>query len=184
MTRLRKKYKKEVIPKMKEIFGYENDLAVPKIEKVVINVGAGKTLDDPKFLEKATESLTLITGQKPLVTKARAAISGFKLKKGMAIGLKVTLRGKRMEEFVDKLINVALPRVRDFKGLSVKGFDSQGNYTIGFKEQTAFPEIRGEKADFIHGLEVSIITTTKSKKEAQKLLELLGFPFKKEEKNA
>lgn len=180
MTRLKEKYKKRIAPEMKKLFGYKNDLAVPKIEKVTVNIGAGKVLDDPKFLEKATESVTLITGQKPLITRAKKSISGFKIKEGMAIGLKVTLRGKRMEEFIDKLINVALPRVRDFRGLSVKGFDRSGNYTVGLKEETIFPEIFGKKKDFVHGLEVTIVTTTKNKKEAKKILELLGFPFKKE----
>ena len=169
---------------MKSFFGYKNDLAVPRIEKVIINVGAGKVLKDPKFLDKAIESLKLITGQKPLITKAKKSISGFKIREGMAIGLKVTLRGKRMEEFVEKIIHSALPRVRDFKGLSLKSFDDRGNYTIGFKEQIVFPESALQKTDFSHGLEVTVVTTAKSKKESEKLLEFIGFPFKKGEENA
>jgi large subunit ribosomal protein L5 len=173
--RLKEKYRKEVIPKMREIFGYQNNLAVPKLEKVVINVGTGRALRDSKFMEVMIDNLKRITGQKPTERRAKKAISNFKIRKGLVIGLMVTLRGKRMYEFVDKLINVALPRVRDFRGLSPKGFDDQGNYTIGFKEHIVFPEIKPDEVEKLHGLEVSIVTNTKNKKEAKELLRLLGF---------
>lgn len=183
MTIFKEKYIKEVVPNMKKAFGYKNILAVPKIEKVIVNVGAGKALQDSKFLEKTISSVSFITGQKPLITKAKKSIAGFKLRKGLPIGVKVTLRGKRMEEFVYKLINAVIPRIRDFRGLSLKSFDKNGNYTIGFREQTVFPEVSGKNTDFIHGLEISVVTSAKSKKEAEKLLEFLGFPLKKEEEN-
>ncbi len=183
MVRLKEKYKNEVIPKMKEIFGYKNDLAVPKIEKVVLNVGAGKGVSNPSFFEEAAANLAKITGQQPVKTFAKKSIAGFKIRKGMPVGLKVTLRGDRMYEFLDKLINVTLARIRDFRGLDPKGFDGKGNYSIGIAEHIAFPEIQFESAEKIHGLQVNITTTAKDDKEGYMLLKLLGFPFK-EEKNA
>jgi len=184
---LKEKYKKEVIPAMKERFGYKNDLAVPKIEKVTINTGFGRmAVANPegrqKLIQYITETLGLITGQKPVLTKARKAISSFKLRKGMPIGAMVTLRGKRMYDFLEKLIGVVLPRVRDFKGIPLKSFDEKGNVTIGFREYLPFPEISAEKERAIFGLEVNIATTSKNKEEGIEFLRLMGFPIEKENK--
>lgn len=179
MTRLKDKYQKEVIPKMKEIFGYKNDLAVPKITMVKINSGiSAKNSKDEKYLNTVIGSLTRITGQKPILVRAKKSISAFKVRKGMTVGVAVTLRGKRMYDFVDKLINVALARVRDFQGLDPKSLGNSGSLTIGFKEHVVFPEIKSDEVERIHGLEVSIITSAKTGKEALALLKLLGFPFK------
>jgi large subunit ribosomal protein L5 len=175
---LREKYLKQVIPAMKEKFGYKNDLAVPKLEKVIVNVGIGQGLKDIKFKENVEATLMRITGQKPVERKARKAISGFKIKKGQVVGLMVTLRKKRMYDFVDKLINIALPRTRDFRGLNPKSMDGHGNLTIGFKEHIAFPEIKADEVERLHGLEVVIVTSARDDERGLELLKLLGFPFK------
>jgi len=176
--RLKEKYKKEVIPEMKKIFGYKNDLAVPRLKKVVVNVGVGKNLKEPNFIEAVENNLMRITGQRPVKTKARKSISSFKIRKGLVIGLMVTLRGNRMYDFLEKLINVTLPRIRDFRGLSPNSIDDNGNLSIGFKEYISFPEIRPDEIEKLHGLEVSITTTSKSRKEGLELFKLLGFPFR------
>jgi len=179
---LQEKYQKEVIPAMKEKFGYKNDLAVPRIEGTIVNVGIGSSaLKDEKTQEIISKDLTLITGQKPVPTLARKAIAGFKTRKGMVVGLKITLRGKRMFEFLSRLINVALPRTRDFRGLSPKSIDQGGNLTIGIKEHIIFPETSGEDIKRIFGLEVTVVSSAKKRKEALELFKLLGFPIKKEE---
>ncbi|WAM32435.1 50S ribosomal protein L5 [Caldicellulosiruptor naganoensis] len=175
--RLKEKYFKEVIPAMMQKFGYKNVMQVPRLGKIVINIGLGEAKDNPKALEAAMNDLMAITGQKPVVTKAKKSIANFKLRKGMPIGCMVTLRGDRMYEFLDKMINLALPRVRDFRGVSDKSFDGRGNYTIGFKEQVVFPEIDYDKVDKIRGLEVTIVTSAKTDEEAKELLRLLGMPF-------
>jgi len=181
MTRLQEKYNKEVIPKMKEKFGYKNNLSVPKIEKVVINVGFNKDISANKdFLEKIENNLKRITGQKPVRTKAKKAISAFKIRDGLVIGMMATLRGKRMEEFVDKLVNVTLPRFRDFQGLEKKSVDARGNLTIGIKEHIVFPEVDISEVEQVHGMEVVINTSAKTKDEGFELLRLLGFPFRRE----
>ncbi len=177
MTRLKKKYIKEVIPEMKKRFGYENDLIVPEIIKVVINLGTSRALKEPKVLEMMKKNLGVITGQKPVVTRAKNSIAGFKVREGMVVGLKVTLRGLRMCEFLDKLVNIALPRVRDFRGLGSKTLDQSGNCTIGIVECTVFPEIDPNKVEVIHGLEVCIVNNAKTHEEGLTLLKLLGFPF-------
>ena len=179
---MKEKYLKEVIPEMKKEFGYKNDLAVPTIERAVVNAGVGRILrEDSNRLEKITEDISLITGQKPVVAKARQSVAGFKLREGMPTGVTVTLRKNRMYEFLDRMVNVALPRVRDFRGLSVKSFDGQGNFTIGVKEQIIFPEVNREDLKDFFGLEVNIITSARNDKEGFKLLKLLGFPVKKED---
>ncbi len=179
---LKEKYQKEVIPAMKEKFGYKNDLAVPRIERTIVNVGIGSSaLKDEKIQEIISKDLTLITGQKPVPTLAKKAIAGFKTRKGMVVGLKITLRGKRMFEFLSRLINVALPRTRDFRGLSPKSIDQGGNLTIGIKEHIIFPETSGEDIKRIFGLEVTVVSSAKKRKEALELFKLLGFPIKKEE---
>lgn len=178
MSELKKIYKEKVIPKLKEEFGYKNNLAVPAIEKVVVNVGIGKGLKDSKYTEAVEETLVKITGQQPVKTKAKKAISAFKIREGMVVGMKVTLHGQMMYDFIDKLVNVTLPRVRDFRGLSPKSVDQKGNFSIGFKENTAFPEIQPDEIEKMHGLEVAIHTTAKTKEEGLALLKYLGFPFK------
>ncbi|OGY88841.1 MAG: 50S ribosomal protein L5 [Candidatus Komeilibacteria bacterium RIFCSPLOWO2_01_FULL_45_10] len=175
---LREKYQKEVVAKMKAEFGYANDLAVPRLVKVSLNVGIGKSKDDPKVAETAENTLKRITGQQPVYTLSKKAISAFKIRENMKVGLKVTLRGKRMWDFLEKLINIALPRVRDFRGLETKSADQSGNLTIGFKEHLVFPEIRSDEVEKLHGLEVSIATTANNQKEALSLFKYLGFPFK------
>lgn len=176
---LRDHYTTTVVPKLKERLNKTNIFALPKLEKVVLNVGVGKHSKDENYITAVEKTLEAITGQKPVRTKARLSISNFKLREGMVVGVKVTLRGKRMYDFVEKLLRVTFPRVRDFRGISAKGFDRQGNFTIGFKEQIAFPEISPEDADTIHGLEVVVVTTAKNEEEAQVLLEELEFPFVK-----
>lgn len=176
---LNQKYIKEVIPKMKERFGYKNDLAIPKIIKVVVNTGTGKALKDEKMQETIAKNLAMITGQKPIPTLARGAISGFKIRKGMKVGLKITLRGKRMYEFLDRLVGTAIPRIRDFRGLPEKSIDEESNLTIGIKEHIIFPEIAHEDVKFIFGFEVTVVTNAKKRKEAVELFRLLGFPIKK-----
>lgn len=181
MNRLKEKYQKIVIPTMKEKFGYKNNLSVPKLDKVVINIGTGPGLKDAKFNEVAEETLRRITGQQPVKMAAKKAISNFKIRKGLIVGMSVTLRDKRMYDFIDKLINVTLPRARDFRGLEIKSIDKSGNLNIGFKEHIAFPEIQSDEVEKIHGLEVTIVTNAKTKEEGLELLTLLGFPFKKVE---
>ncbi|NLW45506.1 MAG: 50S ribosomal protein L5 [Syntrophomonadaceae bacterium] len=180
MVRLKERYLKEIVPKLMEKFAYRNAMQVPKIEKVVLNMGVGEAIQNPKSLDGAVEDLTAISGQKPVITRAKASIAGFKLREGMAIGCKVTLRGDRMYDFLDKLINVALPRVRDFRGVSPKAFDGRGNYTLGIREQLIFPEIDYNKIDKIRGLEVVIVTTAKTDEEARELLRLMGMPFREQ----
>lgn len=179
MSRLKEKYIKEVIPLMKNDFGYKNDLAVPKLVKAIINVGVGRALTDQKFLDTVESTITRISGQKPVFTKAKKSISAFKIRKGMIVGAMVTLRGERMYDFIDKLINVALARVRDFRGLDEKSVDNRGNLTIGFKENIAFPEIKSDEVERLHGLEIIINTNARTKKEGIALYKYLGFPFKR-----
>lgn len=175
-------YKKEVVSKLQEQLKKKNIHAVPNLQKVTINVGLNSGLKDAKFLEAAEKTLQRISGQRPVKTRARKAISGFKIREGMVVGVKVTIRGKRMWDFVDKLVNVTLPRVRDFRGLSKDGFDEHGNYALGFREHLAFPEIRSDEIEMIHGLQVIITTNTKTKEEGKIILENLGFPFQKQTK--
>jgi large subunit ribosomal protein L5 len=178
MARLKKLYKDEIIPAMKKKFGYKNDLAVPKLEKIVINMGVGDAISDIKHLEMACKELAMICGQAPMKTYAKKSIAAFKLKAGMPIGCKVTLRGDRMYEFFDRLVNIALPRVRDFRGVSPNSFDGRGNYTLGIKEQIIFPEINYDKVERVRGMDVCIVTTASRDDEAKELLSLLGMPFR------
>ncbi len=175
---LREDYQKDVVAKLKEEFGYKNIHAVPTIKAVTLNIGLGPGLKDAKFLETAEKTLIRITGQKPVSTKSRMSIAGFKIREGLVVGMKVTMRGKRMWHFVEKLLRVTLPRVRDFRGLSEKAFDGRGNYSIGFKEHIAFPEISSDEIEVIHGLQVTINTSAKTNKEAARLLAHLGLPLK------
>ena len=177
--RLKEKYKKEIVLKLKEKFGYKNINQVPKITKAVINVGFGRHAKEKAYIEKVVEGLARISGQKPIMTKARKSISSFKIREGMIIGASVTLRGARMYDFVDKLINISFPRVRDFRGISEKIVDRGGNLTVGFKEHLAFPEIKADDVENIFGLEVSLATTAKTREEALEMFKLMGFPFKK-----
>jgi len=178
MARLHDYYKSDVVPKLKEKFGYRNPMQVPKLEKVIINMGLGEAIENIKILDSAAEEIAVITGQKPVITKARKSISNFKLRSGVPIGVKVTLRRDRMYQFLDKLLAVALPRVRDFKGVSPKGFDGRGNYTLGVKEQIIFPEINYDKIDKIKGMNITIVTTAHNDEEGLELLRLLGMPFR------
>ena len=178
MDRLQEKYRKDVSPKLTEKFGYKNVMQIPKLEKVVINMSVGESVGNPKALESAMNDLTTISGQKPIQTRAKKSLAAWKLRQGMAIGCKVTLRGQRMYEFLDKFINVALPRVRDFRGVSEKAFDGRGNYALGLKEQLIFPEIEYDKIDKIRGMDIVIVTTAATDEEAYELLKLLGVPFK------
>lgn len=182
IPRLKKLYFQKVIPEMMKEFQLKNVMEVPRIEKIVINMGVGEAAQDPSCLEQAMEDLALITGQKPTVTKAKKSVSGFKVRKGMAIGCKVTLRGDRMYEFLDRLINIALPRVRDFRGLSRSSFDGQGNYTFGLSEQYVFPEIDLDKSTRTLGMDITIVTNTDEDELALALLEKFNFPFKRERK--
>lgn len=179
MARLRERYFEDVVPALMKEFGYSNIMQVPRIEKVVVNMGMGEAIQNAKALDAAVSDLTLITGQHPVVTRAKKSISTFKLRAGMPIGVKVTLRGPRMYEFLDRLFNVALARIRDFGGLSPDAFDGRGNYTIGVKEHVVFPEIDFDKVDRVRGLEATIVTTAKSDQESRVMLELLGLPFRK-----
>lgn len=176
-TRLHEKYLAEVRPALQQKFGYENVMQIPRLEKVIINMGLGDCKDNAKALETAVAELTQIAGQKPLVTKAKKSVANFKLRQGMNVGAKVTLRGARMEEFIDKLVSIALPRVRDFRGVSTKAFDGRGNYALGVKEQLIFPEIEYDKVEKIRGMEMIFVTTAKTDEEAKELLRLLGMPF-------
>lgn len=177
--RLQEKYKSDIVPGMVKKFGYKNIMQVPKIEKVTLNMGVGESTQDAKFLEAAVTDLTAIAGQKAVVTKAKKAISNFKLRAGMPIGCRVTLRNNQMYEFLDRFLNVAIPRVRDFRGISDRGFDGRGNFTVGIKEQIIFPEINYDKVLKIRGLNVTIVTSAKTDEEAYELLRLFGMPFQK-----
>lgn len=180
MNRLQERYRQEVVPAMMRTFQYKNVMQVPRIQKVVVNIGLGEALDNPKALESASADLMAITGQKPVLTKARRSIAAFKLREGRLIGAKVTLRGERMWSFLDRLMNIALPRVRDFRGVSPHSFDGRGNYTLGLREQLIFPEIEYDKIDKLRGMEITIVTTAKNDEEARALLKFLGMPFRKE----
>ena len=179
MSRLREFYDAEVIPEMMKKFSYTNKLAVPKIEKIIINMGVGEAKENAKVLDAAVKDMTIIVGQKPVVTKAKKSIAAFKLREGMSIGCKATLRGERMYEFADRLINIALPRVRDFRGVKANSFDGRGNYTMGIKEQLIFPEIEYDKVDKIRGMDIVFVTTAKTDEEARELLRLFSMPFAK-----
>ena len=179
MNRLKEKYLKEVVPSLKEKFNYKSIMEVPKLEKIVVNIGVGDATTNSKLLDAAVAELELITGQKPVVTKARKSIAGFKLREGQAIGCKVTLRSENMYTFLDKLIAIGLPRVRDFRGVSPKGFDGRGNYTLGLKEQLIFSEIEFDNVVKVRGMDIVFVTTAKSNEEAFELLSLLGIPFRK-----
>ncbi|MEN6463220.1 MAG: 50S ribosomal protein L5 [Syntrophomonas sp.] len=178
MARLYELYQQEIVPKLIEKFKYKNIMQVPKINKVVLNIGVGEAIQNPKAMDGAVNDLAIITGQKPIITKGKKSIAGFKLREGMPIGCKVTLRGERMYEFLDKLINIVLPRVRDFRGVSPQAFDGRGNYSLGIKEQTIFPEIEFDKIDKIRGLEINIITTADTDEEARELLASMRMPFR------
>jgi len=180
MNRLQEKYQKEIVPAMVKAFQFKNVMQVPRVEKVVVNIGLGEAMDNAKALEAAVSDLTQITGQKPIMTKARKSIANFKLREGRIIGTKVTLRGERMWSFLDRLLNIAMPRVRDFRGVSPDAFDGRGNYTLGLREQLIFPEIEYDKIDKLRGMEVTIVTTAGSDDHARLLLQLLGMPFRKE----
>lgn len=179
MNELKQIYQEQVVPSMMEKFEYKSVMQVPKVEKIIINMGVGDAVQNSKLLDNAVEELTLIAGQKPVVTRAKKSIAGFRLREGMPIGTKVTLRGERMYEFLQKLIRVALPRVRDFRGISNKAFDGRGNYTLGIKEQLIFPEINYDKVSKVRGMDIAIVTTSNTDEEARELLTQLGMPFKK-----
>jgi len=181
MARLKDLYKSKVTPGLTEEFGYKNPMAVPRMEKVVISMGIGKATQDKKFLESARKELTMIAGQLPMICKAKKSVSNFKVREGQETGLKVTVRGVRMYEFMDRLINLAIPRVRDFRGLSDKSFDGRGNYSMGLTEQSVFPEINTAKIEFQQGMNITFVTSAKTDDEARKMLELFGMPFKKRE---
>jgi large subunit ribosomal protein L5 len=176
-TRIKEKYLTEAVPALQQKFGYKNVMQIPRLEKIVINMGLGDCKDNAKALETAVAELTQIAGQKPQVTQAKKSIANFKVREGMNVGAKVTLRGERMEQFMDKLVNVALPRVRDFRGVSTKAFDGRGNYALGIREQLLFPEIEYDKVEKIRGMEMIFVTTAQTDEEAQELLRLLGMPF-------
>jgi large subunit ribosomal protein L5 len=180
MNRLQEKYQKETVPALIKAFEYKNVMQVPRIEKVVLNIGLGEAMDNPKALEAAMGDMTTISGQKPVMTKARKSIANFKLREGRIIGTKVTLRGDKMWAFLDRLINASLPRVRDFRGVSPEAFDGRGNYTLGLKDQLIFPEIEYDKIDKLRGMEITVVTTAQSDDHARLLLQLLGMPFRKE----
>ncbi|TEB08272.1 50S ribosomal protein L5 [Pelotomaculum schinkii] len=178
VARLKDKYKEDIVPSMISKFGYKNIMQVPKLEKVVLNMGLGEAIQNSKIIDAAVNDIMIISGQKPVVTKAKKSIAAFKLRAGMTVGAKVTLRGDRMYEFVDKLFSVALPRVRDFRGISPKSFDGRGNYSMGIKEQLIFPEIEYDKIDKIRGMDIIFVTTAKTDEEARELLRLMGMPFR------
>ncbi|MFP5527661.1 50S ribosomal protein L5 [Peptococcus simiae] len=177
MARLKDKYVNDIAPALVKEFGYENVMAIPKLDKVVVNIGLGEAIANPKALDAALEDIAAITGQKPVVTRAKKSIAGFKLREDMPIGVKVTLRGDRMYEFIDRLFNVALPRVRDFRGVSPKSFDGRGNYSLGLREQLIFPEIDFDKVDKVRGMQIAFTTTAKTDEEGKALLTALGMPF-------
>jgi len=180
MSRLKERYKEEVIPRLMELCGYSNIMQVPRLEKIVLNIGLGEAIQNAKALEAAEQDMVAISGQHPVITRAKKSIAAFRLRTGMPIGLKATLRGKRMYDFLDKLVNAVLPRMHEFQGVSPDSFDGRGNYTLGLKEQIFFPEIDYDKIDKVRGLEISIITTAENDEEGRHLLELLGMPFAKE----
>ncbi|MDS0526787.1 50S ribosomal protein L5 [Clostridium sp. SHJSY1] len=177
MTRLQEKYEKEIIPAMIEKFGYKNIMEVPKLEKIVINMGVGEAKENQKVLESAVSDLTIISGQKPILTRAKKSVANFKIRENMALGCKVTLRKANMYEFADKLMSIALPRVRDFRGVSSKAFDGRGNYSLGIKEQLIFPEIEYDKIDKVRGMDIIFVTTANTDEEARELLRFFGMPF-------
>ncbi len=176
--RLKDRYRKTVIPEMMKQFSYKNPMQVPRLEKVVINVGLGEAISNAKLLDSAVKEISLISGQRPIVTRAKKSIAGFKLRQGMPVGCKVTLRGKRMYDFMDRFLNIALPRIRDFRGVSPKSFDGRGNYTLGLKEQLLFPEIKYDDVTDTHGMDITITTTARTNEEGKSLLNLLGMPFR------
>ena len=176
-TRMKEKYLAEAVPALQQKFGYKNVMEIPRLEKIVINVGCSEARENPKVLDAVVRDLTTISGQQAVITKAKKSIANFKLREGQNVGAKVTLRGQRMEEFMDKLVNIALPRVRDFRGVSGKAFDGRGNYALGIKEQLIFPEIDYDKVEKIRGMEMIFVTTAKTDEEAKELLRLLGMPF-------
>lgn len=178
MARLKDLYKSKIVLELTREFGYKNPLAVPRVEKIIVSMGVGKATQDKKFLELAKQDLARITGQMPVVCKAKKSVSNFKVRKGMETGLKVTIRGQRMYEFMDRLINLAIPRVRDFRGLNPNSFDGRGNYSLGLAEQTVFPEINPAKMEFQQGMNITFVTTAQTDEEARKLLQLLGMPFR------
>ena len=178
MSRLRERYEKEAIPGLKKEFGYDNVMAIPKITKVVVNMGLGEATQNAKIVDTGADELGRITGQKPVVRRAKKSIAQFKVREGMPVGVSVTLRGDRMYDFLDRLVSIALPRVRDLKGISPKGFDGRGNYTLGLKDQLLFPEIDYMKVDKARGMNISVVTTAKTDEESRKLLQLLGVPFR------
>src|SRR3989304_1622313 len=180
MSRLSEKYQKQLVQQLITKFNYKNKFSVPKLQKIVVNMGVGRAVDNKKLIEEATKHLAIVTGQKPLVTVAKKAIAGFKLRKGQAIGCKVTLRGKRMYEFLDRLISIVLPRIRDFRGLSPKAFDGRGNYTLGLTEQIVFPEISIETVETIQGMDVTFVISGNSNDQSRELLKLIGMPFRLE----
>ena len=179
MNRLKEHYQKEIVPALQKELGFENTHQVPGLEKIVVNIGLGEALDNPKALEAAVDDMTKITGQKPVITKARKSIANFKLREGRLIGAKVTLRGEKMWAFWDRLVNIALPRVRDFRGVSANSFDGRGNYTLGLREQLIFPEIEYDKIDKVRGMELTVVTTAETDDQARVLLKMLGMPFRK-----
>ncbi len=181
MNHMQQRYRNEIAPALIKAFGYKNSMQVPRLQKIVVNIGVGEALDNPKALEAAVGDLTTITGQKPVTMKARKSIANFKLREGRLIGAKVTLRGDRMWAFLDRLLNIALPRVRDFRGVSANAFDGRGNYTLGLRDQLVFPEIEYDKIDKLRGMEVTIVTSAKDDEQARALLQLLGMPFGKKE---
>ncbi|MDR3576403.1 MAG: 50S ribosomal protein L5 [Anaerolineaceae bacterium] len=180
MNRLKERYQKELVPTLMKTLNLESVMQVPRLEKVVVNIGMGEAMDNSKAMDAAVSDVTQITGQKPVITKARKSIANFKLREGRAIGVKVTLRGERMWAFVDRLVNIVLPRVRDFRGVSADAFDGRGNYTLGLREQLIFPEIEYDKIDKIRGMEITIVTTSTTDDQAAVLLQLLGMPFRKD----
>jgi large subunit ribosomal protein L5 len=178
MTRLKQKYQKDVVPALQKEFGYKNVMAVPRIQKVVVNMGLGEATSNAKIIDTGADELARITGQKPVTRRAKKSIAAFKVRKGMPVGTMVTLRGERMWEFLDRLMSIALPRVRDFKGVSPRGFDGRGNYTLGLRDQLLFPEIDYMKVDKARGMNVSVVTSAKTDEEARKLLQFIGMPFR------
>jgi large subunit ribosomal protein L5 len=180
MLRMRERYKQEVVPALMEDFNYRSVMQVPRVTKIVVNVGVGEALNDAKALDNATRDISVITGQRPVMTRARKSIANFKLREGRAIGVKVTLRGQRMYDFLDRLFNVALPRQRDFRGVSPDAFDGRGNYTLGLTEQLIWPEISYDSIDKLRGMEISIVTTAQTDEEGRRLLEMLGMPFRRQ----
>ncbi len=179
MARLKERYQKEIVPALLKEFSFKTVMQVPRVTKVVVNMGLGEAVQNIKVIDNAVEELSLITGQRPVVTRAKKSEAGFKLREGMPVGCRVTLRGERMYEFLDRLLNIALPRVRDFRGVSTKSFDGRGNYNLGLKEQLIFPEINYDKVDAVRGMDIAVCTTAKNDEEARSLLEKMGFPFRR-----